>query len=271
MAVGWARNEDIRVLRKFPEVIKMDSTSKTNSEDRPLLNLVVKDSNNKTCTIMRCLLPSEKTTIFDTILCNIIPNVIGKSTCSRVKLVITDADSQEMEACQNACKKVFTNAKHTTCLWHMIYRGIDKTSVIHTPRLQYVLKKWLFYIATNIESIQERDDLIHYLKIYLKKLVHDTANCRNHDDRISQNEVTNALHWISNHVLVHESFSIRPSLVHRFMFDELTTSNAEAEHSALKRSSLGISHKDSMHTLFYKTNMDAHRKSSQRIQRRLES
>ena len=52
LAVGWSRNEDLRVLRKFPEVIKMDSTSKTNSEDRPLLNLVVKDSNNKTCTII---------------------------------------------------------------------------------------------------------------------------------------------------------------------------------------------------------------------------
>ena len=51
------------------------------------------------------------------------------------------------------------------------------------------------------------------------------------------------------------------------MFDELTTSNTEAEHSALKRSSLGISHKDTMHSLFCKTNMGSHCKSSQRIQR----
>ena len=107
---------------------------------------------------MHCLLPSEKTSIFYTILCNLIPTVIGKSTCEKVKLVIIDADSQEMKACQNACKKVFIHAKHTTCLWNMIYCGIDKTSIIHTPRLQYVLKKWLFFIATHIESIQERSN-----------------------------------------------------------------------------------------------------------------
>ena len=269
LAVGWARNEDLHVLRKFPEVIKMDSTSKTNSEDRPLLNLVIKDSNNKTCNVMRCLLPSEKTSIFDTLLTNIIPNVIGSNTCQKVKLVITDADSQEMEACQNACKKVFTNAIHTTCLWHMIHKGIDDTTVIHTPRLKFVLKQWLFFTASNIESMSEKDQLITHLKVYLGKLVEETRSCASQEDRISSHEVHNALHWVNNHILVHASFDVRPSLVDRFMFDELTTSNAEAEHSALKRSSLGVSHKDSMHAFFEKANMDASRKSCQRIQRQV--
>ena len=71
LAVGWAKNDDLAMLRNFPKVMKMDCTAKTNSEDRPLLNFVIKDSNNKLCTVMWCLLPSEKQSIFDTILCSI--------------------------------------------------------------------------------------------------------------------------------------------------------------------------------------------------------
>ena len=80
------RDEDLRVLRKFPEVIKLDSTFKTNREDRPLFNMVCKDSNNRLYTVLRCLLPSEKLAIFDTILTSMIPTILGKDTCSNINL-----------------------------------------------------------------------------------------------------------------------------------------------------------------------------------------
>ena len=68
LACGWARNDDLAVLRRFPEVLNMDSTFKTNREDRPLFNIVVKDANNKLRTVFRCILPSEKLSIFNVIL-----------------------------------------------------------------------------------------------------------------------------------------------------------------------------------------------------------
>ena len=94
LTAGWARDEDLRVLRKFPEVLKMDCTFKTNREGRPLFNIVCKDSNNKLTTVFRCLLPSEKRAIFQSILISVLPKVLGQDTCSRIRFIITDGDSQ---------------------------------------------------------------------------------------------------------------------------------------------------------------------------------
>ena len=88
LGVGWTIDEDVRVIRKFPEVVKMDCTFSTNREDRPLFNIVSKDSNGKLCTVMRCLLPSEKRAVFHTILNNVIPKVLGETTCANIKFVL---------------------------------------------------------------------------------------------------------------------------------------------------------------------------------------
>ena len=102
LAVGWARDTELCLFRKFPEVIKMDCTHSTNREERPLFNLVGKDSNNRLYNIMRCLLPSEKGAIFHTLLSNIIPKILGSDTCQQVNIIITDGDSQEIKAAQKA-------------------------------------------------------------------------------------------------------------------------------------------------------------------------
>lgn len=64
---------------------------------------------------------------------------------------------------------------------------------------------------------------------------------------------------------MHVLFEARPSLIHRIMFDELTTSNAEAECLAVKISSFGIGHCDTLYQLFQKSNIDAEAKLIQRI------
>jgi hypothetical protein len=143
LSVGWARDEDLRLLRKFPEVLKMDCTFKTNREGRPLFNLVSKDSNNKLSTILRCLLPSEKAAIFDTILGTIVPKILGEKTCSNIKMVITDGDSQEIQACIKACRSVFKNAQHITCLWHLIHNAVMKNTIFRHKQLKNIIKHWL--------------------------------------------------------------------------------------------------------------------------------
>ena len=85
-------------------------------------------------------------------------------------------------------------------------------------------------------------------------------------NQINANEVENALYFIQNSILGKESFEIRPSVLGTRMFDEFTNSNVEAEHASLKKKSLGISHTGTMTTLFKKSNMDASKKTKQRIQ-----
>lgn len=165
LTVGWARNEDIAVLRRFPEVLQMDTTFKTNREVRPLFNIVCKDSNNKLCTVFRCLLPSEKRAVFHSILTTVMPKILGSDTCEKVKFIITDGDSQEIEACRSAVQTVFSNARHMSCLWHLIHQSLAKTPVIHNPRLKDILKHWLYFTATNSESTFELNTLLSHLKV----------------------------------------------------------------------------------------------------------
>ena len=49
------------------------------------------------------------------------------------------------------------------------------------------------------------------------------------------------------------------------MFDEYTTSNAEAEHASLKKKSLGVVANQKMTTLYEKTDMNSTQKSKLRI------
>ena len=70
-------------------------------------------------------------------------------------------------------------------------------------------------------------------KYYLHKLVQDTADLSH--DRIHFDQVENVLHEIQTTILSHESFSIQPKILGIRMFDEFTTSNAEAEHASLKK------------------------------------
>ena len=54
-----------------------------------------------------------------------------------------------------------------------------------------------------------------------------------------------------------EAFKLRPEILHVRMFDRYTNSNAEAEHHALKKKSLGLQANSTLHTLHAKTELAA--------------
>ena len=91
----------------------------------------------------------------------------------------------------------------------------------------------------------------------------DTVDDSN--DRIHFDQVENALHEIQSTILSHESFCIRPKILNVRMFDESTTSNAEAEHASLKKKSLGVVATQKMTTLYEKADMNATQKSQLRV------
>ena len=59
-----------------------------------------------------------------------LPNVLGKETCQHVQYIVTDGDSQEINAVQNACTTVCPNAVQNTGLWHMVILGMNSKSKI---------------------------------------------------------------------------------------------------------------------------------------------
>ena len=261
LAIGWARDDDLMSFRKCPETIKLDCTFNTNREGHPLFNFVAKDANSKLYTVMRCLLPSEKSAVFNTIITSVLPKIFGEKTCNRIHFVITDGDAQEIKACQNACRNVFKNAHHVNCMWHLIHNNISKSKVIYNPTLRNILKHWLYFTARHTENDDESKQSLAYLKYYLSKRVKETCHLRD-NRKICQDQVENALHEIKNGILDQPIFTIRHRVLGLCMFDEFTSSNTEAEHSSLmKKSSLGINTNQKVTTLFEKTDMSAENKS----------
>ena len=93
-------------------------------------------------------------------------------------------------------------------------------------------------------------------------LVTETKHATNQNNKITLEEVTNAFEWAENHIVCKEDFKSRPRLMNVRMFDRFTNSNAEAEHSALKKKSLGLQANGSLHQLYKLSEMDARRRQT---------
>jgi hypothetical protein len=84
-----------RIFQLFPTVLKIDATSGTNDEKRPLLTITVADQNGKSFIIFRALLPNERAWTFKCLFQEVIPNMLGSDYLQQVVTIITDGDSQE--------------------------------------------------------------------------------------------------------------------------------------------------------------------------------
>ena len=74
----------------------------TNSEGRPLLSLVGKDTCSKTFTILRALLPNQQQWLFRWIFCVSLPKVHSNDLLFQIKTIVTDGDAQESSQIDNA-------------------------------------------------------------------------------------------------------------------------------------------------------------------------
>ena len=101
-------------------------------------------------------------------------------------------------------------------------------------------------------------------KYYLHKIAKESKEAFDHSS-FTQEQVDCALTWAHNHITSHPSFSCRPHSMSVRMFDTYTTSNAEAEHGALKCVSVGVSANDTMTALAQKTNTQALKRTNQRV------
>ena len=102
------------------------------------------------------------------------------------------------------------------------------------------------------------------MQYYLRKLAKDTAHLKD-ASKICHDQVENALHYIDNGILNEPSYNICPKILNKMFFDEFTSSNAEAEHAALKKKSLGMTATQKVTTLFKKADMDATKRGQNHI------
>ena len=126
MSFTWVNPKESYILDAFPEVIMIDTIVKTNNEKRPLLTAGAKDSNGNMFIFLRVFMPNQQTLMFRWVFSVVFPRLILKHILSKIRIVITDGDSQEFSQVDNAIESVIPNAKRVRCGWHIVHKSFEK-------------------------------------------------------------------------------------------------------------------------------------------------
>nr|CAH8819923.1 unnamed protein product [Trichobilharzia regenti] len=110
---SFATREMISLYKKFPEVVGMDSTYKTNREGHPLYQLVVTDGMNRSCPLMYSTTHRERLVDVEAVLQSF-KNIMG-DTSQTVTFVIDNSAAE-----QRAIRDEFPACSIILCAFHVI-------------------------------------------------------------------------------------------------------------------------------------------------------
>ena len=152
---AWTTKEMIKLANAFPQSLSLDATHKaTKIDGLSLFTATVKDSFGKTTVILRMWIPNQKEWMFKFILMDIIPQLLGRQYCEKVRCIVTDGDMYLIKQVDAAIMALYKNAIRLPCSWHLIDRPMnDQRSKFVTKRgispyfLEWfcrILQRWMF-------------------------------------------------------------------------------------------------------------------------------
>jgi histone-lysine N-methyltransferase SETD2 len=110
--VFFVHPESYTMWRAFPHVLMIDATYKTNMYEMPLLQVVGVTSTLRTFVVCNAFLSKEREENFLWVLGHIKDML---EDCMLPRVIVTDRD----QALMNAIDKVFPDATHILCRWHI--------------------------------------------------------------------------------------------------------------------------------------------------------
>ena len=186
VALTWVVPTERRLFTLFPETLFVDSVEDTNNEGRPLLTMSGCDSNGKMFTFLRAFLPNQRTWSFRWIFLHVLPTMFSKETIDRIRVIISDGDSQEYQQIDVAINTFCHQTLRVRCGWHVIDRGWMR----HGPKSNHYKDKksfkeittkirvWMFsWTSSACESEEEYQiSKTLFLKYVVSKSVTDTLD-----------------------------------------------------------------------------------------------
>ncbi len=177
---AWTTPPEKRLFKMFGEVLHIDCTADTNYEDRPFLTITGRDSNGKMFTVIRAFLPNECAWVFRWWLFQtVMPSLLGREFIGRVKVIVTDGDSQETSQLDIAIALHFQNVCRVRCGWHVVDRGwirccpgvrsVSRENQAAFKASIIQIKAWLYsWMHTTCESEEEyRKPFLLHICIHL--------------------------------------------------------------------------------------------------------
>jgi hypothetical protein len=124
---AWGIQSQIRFFCRYPETLYVDTTFKTNNEQRPFLMICGKDAYGEIYIFLCIYLCSETAWQFRWCFSYVLPQmVVGKDHLAHVKMVITDGDIYECSQVDAAISSAFINARRGWCGYHLVELAVQK-------------------------------------------------------------------------------------------------------------------------------------------------
>jgi hypothetical protein len=126
VGIAYAMPFEIQQFDLFHVCMHIDATADSNKEGRPLVTVSSKDSYGKMFIVLRAFLPNEQSWAYKWLFHTVFPALLGSEVMKKIKIIVTDGDSQEISQLDDAATKFFPNAHRIRCSWHIIDRGWAK-------------------------------------------------------------------------------------------------------------------------------------------------
>jgi hypothetical protein len=238
LGVIWVSADERSLFEKFPNVVKIDTTFGTNNQGLPLVVISGLTANNEVFTIARGNLPNERAFVFKWLFQNALPALFPAHLLKRVRIIISDGDSQEISQINAAISPggPLEFSRRLQCAYHIIDRSwnakvyhlgkkVDEGPNRFFESLRRLVMHWLYSWCTpSCETELEYKISKCLLKHYLQS--------KHFQERIGRH-YSNVMDWFRSVESTIEVclFYKRKTLA---AFEQYTNSSAEANFSSLK-------------------------------------
>ena len=239
LCVAWSSVEEIRMFKRFPELIYCDATADTNNTKNQLVTFSGRTCDGKQFIFLRIWIHNQRTSTFQWIFRVVLKTFIPDAFYKQVQMCLVDGDPQQRVKLTEALQTYLKNAKHSTCTHHLITNGWKKyqpsiMSISPQQRSRYdrfsrILTNWLFsfsrpgYCENETEYTISKQLLYAFVRSTQARTILTT----------SQN-VRTVQEWLRNHVLIKDNQFLYFQRKHLRYYYQATTSPHEGTNHGIK-------------------------------------
>ena len=107
VGIAYAMPYEVRQFELFNVCLHIDATADSNKEGRPLVTVSSKDLYGKMFIVLRAFLPNEQSWSYKWFFHTVLPTLLGKDVLKRIKIIVTDGNSQEISQLDDAITMFF--------------------------------------------------------------------------------------------------------------------------------------------------------------------
>jgi hypothetical protein len=192
-------------------------------------------------------MPNETSAFYRWVFMKCIPFLVGEEQLKRVRLLITDGDSQEFNAVDEAIFHHLPNARRIRCAYHLVQKTwenkVPHPSLQDPPvaRLCHAIKSWVYsWMNGNSCFTKQQYELSQSLLFKFLR-----SNCL--EKLMLGNALINDIHhWLTNHIVNHENSYVMYNKTYLLCLDEYMNNAGEGMNYAQKKSDMASKPSQSM-------------------------